>query len=247
MPLQPRQREGGDQVAAFVIHARPYRETSQLVEVFSAELGRLSLIAKGSRAARSPLKGMLQPFARLSLSWRGRGDLKTLTRAEPLGLPRRLTGDRLFYGLYLNELVYYLLESGSPFPDVFEAYAEALTLLVDTPVPELPLRRFEFLLLEALGYAVDFVTAADDDSPIRTDLLYGFERELGFVARERTPDPANLFLGAHLHAFAEHRFDSPAILQAAKRFSRLALQPYLGQRRLKSRELFLKRKVSSKE
>ncbi|ALP42377.1 DNA repair protein RecO [Aeromonas schubertii] len=245
--MQPRSRDGGDQVAAFVIHTRPYRETSQLVEVFSAELGRLTLVAKGSRTQRSPLKGVLQPFARLALSWRGLGDLKTLTRAELLLLPTRLSGDRLFYGLYLNELVYYLLESGTPFPEVFEAYAEALTLLADTPVPELPLRRFEFLLLEALGYAVDFEITADEESPILPDCLYGFERELGFVARERTPDPANLFLGAHLHAFAEHRFDTPAILQAAKRFSRLALQPYLGHRRLRSRELFLKRKVSSKE
>ena len=127
---------------------------------------------------------------------------------------------------------------------MFDAYARALMALADGETPELPLRRFEFLLLQALGYAVDFEYAADDDSPIQPELLYGFERELGFVACERAPDPRTLFLGAHLLAFAEGRFDTPPLLQAAKRFSRLALQPYLGKRQLKSRELFLKRRNS---
>lgn len=141
-------------------------------------------------------------------------------------------------------MVYYLLEAHTPFPEVFDAYARAIMALADGETPELPLRRFEFLLLQALGYAVDFEYTADDESPIEPTLLYGFERELGFVACERAPDPRTLFLGAHLLAFAEGRFDTPPLLQAAKRFSRLALQPYLGKRQLKSRELFLKRKAS---
>jgi DNA repair protein RecO (recombination protein O) len=229
---------------AFVIHSRPYRETSQLVEVFTQDSGRFTLVARGSRGPRSPLKGLLQPFSLLTIAWRGKGDLKNLTAVECPDYSLRLSGDLLFYGLYLNELVYYLLEAHTPFPEVFDGYARALMALTDGETPELPLRRFEFLLLQSLGYAVDFEYAADDESIIRPELLYGFERELGFVACERTADPRTLFLGAHLLAFAEGRFDSPALLQAAKRFSRLALQPYLGKRQLKSRELFIKRKSS---
>lgn len=191
-----------------------------------------------------PLKGLLQPFTLLTIAWRGKADLKNLTQVECPDHSLRLGGDRLFYGLYLNELVYYLLEAHTPFPEVFDAYARAIMALADGETPELPLRRFEFLLLQALGYAVDFEYTADDESPIEPTLLYGFERELGFVACERAPDPRTLFLGAHLLAFAEGRFDTPPLLQAAKRFSRLALQPYLGKRQLKSRELFLKRKAS---
>ncbi|MGY3855633.1 DNA repair protein RecO, partial [Aeromonas aquatilis] len=198
----------------------------------------------GARAPRSTLKGLLQPFTLLTIAWRGKGDLKNLTHVECPDHSLRLGGDRLFYGLYLNELVYYLLEAHTPFPEVFDAYARAIMALADGETPELPLRRFEFLLLQALGYAVDFEYTADDESPIEPTLLYGFERELGFVACERAPDPRTLFLGAHLLAFAEGRFDTPPLLQAAKRFSRLALQPYLGKRQLKSRELFLKRKAS---
>ncbi|MGL5949713.1 MAG: DNA repair protein RecO [Aeromonas sp.] len=231
---------------AFVLHGRPYGETSQLVEVFTQESGRFSLVARGSRGPRSMRKGLLQPFTPLSIAWRGKGDLKNLTQIECPDHSWHLAGDRLFYGLYLNELVVYLLEAHTPFPEVFDAYARALLALAHGDQPELALRRFEFLLLEALGYAVDFTLSADTDQPILAEQLYGFERELGFVAQARAPDPRQLFLGAHLLAFAEGRFDSPALLQAAKRFSRVALQPYLGKRMLKSRELFLARQRVSK-
>ena len=111
---------------AFVIHSRPYRETSQLVEVFTQDSGRFTLVARGSRGPRSPLKGLLQPFSLLTISWRGKGDLKNLTQVECPDHSLRLGGDRLFYGLYLNELVYYLLEAHTPFPEVFDAYARAM-------------------------------------------------------------------------------------------------------------------------
>jgi recombinational DNA repair protein (RecF pathway) len=84
---------------------------------------------------------------------------------------------------------------------VFDAYARAIMALADGETPELPLRRFEFLLLQALGYAVDFEYAADDDSPSTRPALR--LRAGGFVACERAPDPRTLFLGAHLLAFAE--------------------------------------------
>ena len=117
MPLQP----------AFVLHARPYRETSQLVELFSAEASRLSLVARGSRTARSPLKGVLQPFMPLSVSWRGTGELKNLDQVEACGPLIALPGERLFSGLYLNELLYYLLERHTPFPELFSYYRHRIT------------------------------------------------------------------------------------------------------------------------
>ncbi len=175
---------------AFVIHSRPYRETSQLVEVFTQDSGRFTLVARGSRGPRSPLKGLLQPFTLLTIAWRGKGDLKNLTQVECPDHSLRLGGDRLF-GLYLNELVYYLLEAHT-------LSRKCLTLMPapswrwPMATPELPLRRFEFLLLQALGYAVDFEYAADDESPIQPELLYGFERELGFVACGRgSPYPVS--------------------------------------------------------
>ena len=101
--------------------------------------------------------------------------------------------------------------------------------LADGETPELPLRRFEFLLLQALGYAVDFEYTADDESPIEPTLLYGFERELGFVACERAPDPRTLFLGAHLLAFAEGRFDTPSLAAGGQTFQPIGVATLSGQ------------------
>lgn len=228
MPLQP----------AFVLHARPYRETSQLVELFSAEAGRLSLVARGSRTARSPLKGVLQPFMPLSVSWRGTGELKNLDQVEACGPLIALPGERLFSGLYLNELLYYLLERHTPFPELFSYYRQALELLAAGPDPQPVLRQFELLLLECLGYGVDFFHAADSGEPLQPDAGYRYLAESGFVHAEAGQSGGNLYLGAELLALGAHQFTEPAVLRAAKRFCRQALAPLLGSRALKSRALF---------
>ena len=45
---------------AFVLHARPWRETSLLVEVLSASHGRLGLLARGVHGPRQqPLRAAL--------------------------------------------------------------------------------------------------------------------------------------------------------------------------------------------
>ena len=96
----------------FVLHARPYRETSALVEAFTAEHGRVGLVAKGAKRARSRLARATQPFRPLQMAWSGRGELKTLTGAEPQGLGWHFTGTKLVSALYLNELLYRLVPAG---------------------------------------------------------------------------------------------------------------------------------------
>ncbi len=51
---------------AFVLHSRPWSETSLMLDVFTEESGRVRLVAKGARSKRSTLKGALQPFTPLS-------------------------------------------------------------------------------------------------------------------------------------------------------------------------------------
>ena len=41
----------------FVLHYRHYSETSLILDVFSEDYGRLTLLAKGARRKRSNLKG----------------------------------------------------------------------------------------------------------------------------------------------------------------------------------------------
>ncbi|ODP95551.1 MULTISPECIES: DNA repair protein RecO [Salinivibrio] len=221
----------------FVLHSRPYSETSLILDVFSEGEGRVSLLAKGARGKRSALKGALQPFTPLLLKWGGRGELRTLRSAEATGLALPLSGNALYSGFYLNEVLMRVLEPQTPYPTVFLDYVTALTQLARYNNPEPALRRFELALLEALGYGVDFLHCAGSGDPIDDNMTYLFREQQGFVA-SLMKSQQRQFTGHDLRALATRQFDTSDQLRAAKRFTRIALKPYLGPKPLKSRELF---------
>src|SRR5436189_4699578 len=98
-----------DDQPAFVLHAYPYRETSLIVEALTEAYGRVALVARGAKRPRSELRGLLQGFQPLLLSWAGGGELKTLQRAEWRGGLPRVGDSALLCGFYLNELLLKLL------------------------------------------------------------------------------------------------------------------------------------------
>ncbi|ASI89839.1 DNA repair protein RecO [Vibrio mediterranei] len=223
----------------FVLHRRPYSESSLILDVFSEEYGRVTLLSKGARSKRSNLKGALQPFTPILLKWSGGGSMKTLRQAEAISLGLPLSGINLYSAMYVNELIARVLASEIPFPALFHDYLQALTELAHNTNPEPALRRFELALLSAMGYGVDFLHCAGTGEPIDPTMTYRYREQKGFIASVRKDNLT--FLGEELIAISERRFNSKTQLQAAKRFTRIALKPYLGGKPLKSRELFLPR------
>ena len=221
----------------FVLHSRPYSETSLILDVFSEEYGRTRLIGKGVRGRRSSLKGILQPFTPLLMKWSVRGEMHTLRHAEAIGLAIPLSGHALFSALYLNEILSRVLDSETAYPQLFFDYLSALKGLAQYSDPEPTLRCFELGLLEALGYSMDFLHCAGTGDPVALNMTYLFREQQGFVASIMKTSPS-LFWGHELNALAARQFTTPEHLKAAKRFTRLALHPYLGSKPLKSRELF---------
>ncbi len=222
----------------FVLNRRPYSESSLILDVFSEELGRVTIMAKGARSKRSNLKGLLQPFTPLLLKWSGRGGMKTLRQAEPISLGLPLTGINLYSAMYINELLGRVLAAESAMPGLFYDYLQALTELAHNDNPEPALRRFELALLSAMGYGVDFLHCAGSGEPVDADMTYRYREQKGFIASVRRDNLT--FLGNELIAISERRFVTKEQLKAAKRFTRIALKPYLGGKPLKSRELFRK-------
>lgn len=222
---------------AFVLHSRPWSETSLLLDLFSEESGRVRLIAKGARSKRSSLKGSLQPFTPLLVRWSGRGDVKTLRSAEAVSLALPLTSIHLYSGLYVNELLARVLEQETRFSELFFEYLHCIQALAGGHgSPEPALRRFELALLGHLGYGVDFLHCAGSGEPVSDTMTYRYREEKGFIASLVVDNTS--FTGRELRAFAERDFPDAATLRAAKRFTRIALKPYLGGKPLKSRELF---------
>jgi DNA repair protein RecO (recombination protein O) len=139
---------------AYVLHSRSFRESSLIVEAFTREHGRIAVVARGAKSARSRWRNVLQPFRPLLISWNQKSDLGTLTAADQIASPPPLQGQSLFCGMYLNELLMRLLHRGDPHSEVFERYRLVLTeLTMDLP-PQPVLRVFEKHLLEAIGYAM---------------------------------------------------------------------------------------------
>ncbi len=228
-------RPGAALQPAYVLHARPYRETSLIVDLLLPDSGRVSAVARGVNRSRSNLRALLQPFNPLLVSYFGKAELKTLKTAERSGAPLRLRGDALFSALYLNELLARVMRTQDHCQVIFSAYEIALQQLRAAGAIEKPLRHFELLLLEQLGYAIPFPDAASDPAALYYYTDAGYFEPLG----QATPETAaRCFQGADLIAIAAGSLEDGASLRVAKRLLRLALAPLLGDRPLRSRELF---------
>lgn len=221
---------------AYVLHSRPYRDTSLIIECFTRDHGRVAAVARGAKRARSAQKGQLQPFVPLLLSWTGRGELVTLTGVENHGMPMFLTGKRLVSGLYLNELLMRVLQRDDAYANLFDCYAMALQSLWHAAHIAVSLRVFEKQLLTELGYGLPLEADAETGETITADAYYRYDPARGFVqTQDRSLD--RVFRGASLQALAMEQLPEGECLLDAKRLLRVALAPLLGQRPLRTREL----------
>jgi DNA repair protein RecO (recombination protein O) len=218
---------------AYLLHSRPYRETSVLVDLLTAEAGRVAGVWRGGRRSRQSSPQLFQP---LLVDVQGRGELRSLKQIEPAGPALMLSGVALFSGFYLNELLNRLLSRDDVQPAIFVCYAQVLGELAEGAAVEPRLRHFEQELLQVLGYGIDFTHDAATGGSIDAAGHYGFHPERGF---SRAPAGTSTYSGALLLALADARRDSSEALSALKHIHRLALARLLGNRPLKSRELFL--------
>ena len=224
----------------FILHTYPFKETSVVAEIFTRSHGRVALIARGARRPASALRGLMQPFTSLSLSWFGKSELKTLHAAEWQGGLVAPPGRALMCGFYLNELLLRLLARGDAHEALYDAYFHTLELLAGesrSDVFEQILRRFEKALLSEIGYAATFNIEADSGRPVQMGASYIYQPERG-------PWPANgcgrdgiRVSGKTLIDLAADNFDDRATLAEAKPLMRLLINHYLGAKPLYTRQL----------
>jgi DNA repair protein RecO (recombination protein O) len=224
-----------DQEAAFILHTRPWRETSLIVDVLSRHHGRLGLVARGARRQASSLKARLVSFQPLHLSWFGKGALRTLHGAEWQGGGLNLRGHGLMCGFYLNELLLRLLPEGDPHETLFDHYQATLAQLNLQPDVEPVLRRFELDLLSELGYAQPLGHTAEG-AALQPGARYGYAYGVGVVP-PRKDEPG--YLGKTLLDLARGDLSHPATLAEGKLLMRGLLAHYLGDKPLATRQLLI--------
>jgi len=223
---------------AYILHSRPYRESSLLLEALSRDYGRVGLVARGARAAKSRWKNMLQPFRPLLLSWTQKGELGTLTGAEQVASPPALTGETLFCGLYANELMTRFLQRSDPHPAMFDHYQALLSQLAAGCDPQPLLRVFEKRLLESCGFGLQLEYEHGTEYPISADAWYLYMPESGPIRqqRERGSDE-NLILGSTLLALKSEQIEQHQ-LKELKQLMRRLIRNHLGDRPIASQALF---------
>ncbi len=224
--------------SAFVIHQRAYRETSLLIEVFTQNYGRIGLVARGAKRAKSPLRHTLQAFQSLMIRWSGRGELGTLVHAEPRDIQGLLPGKAVLSGLYLNELMMRLTHRHDPHSELFDAYEFAISGLRQQGPTESILRIFEKRLLEITGYGLVLDHDVHTGETLRSEHRYIYEPEVGPRLTVEEGVEGISVSGRTLLLLAKEDELDPDSQREAKRLMRFVLKRYLGDRQLESRSLF---------
>ena len=219
--------------AAFVLHHRPFRNTSQLLDCLTENYGLVRLIARGSRRARTGSRAVLQPFVPLRVSWVSRSDLGRLTSVEGVTHLFEFPAERSLAGFYMNELTLRLLHRGDPNQTVFSCYSDALLELASGPVVARTLRVYETRLLKALGYGLNLEKDVSTGHLLEPDGVYAFDPDQGARAVSR-PAGELTFLGAHLISLRDEELADADSLRSAKRLLRSALERHLDGRPLNS-------------
>jgi DNA repair protein RecO (recombination protein O) len=227
---------------AYILHTRPYRETSQILDIFSQRHGRAGLVARGARRPKSPFRGILNPFQPLRISWTGRGELATLTQAETIGAGGVLPGSAIMAGFYVNELLMKLLHRHDPHTDLFAHYSSLVgDLATKAPATgesvEILLRKFELELLQEIGYALNLEQDAVYQQPLRNEQRYEFRVEQGAVPVDYEGTEGMCFTGAELLRIGQLELTDAHSLRKAKQLLRYVLDYHIGDRGLQTRRI----------
>lgn len=221
---------------AFVLHRSRYRDTSLLVELLTKDHGRLAAVARGAMGKRSERAGMLQAFRPLLIDYRGKGEVGSLGNIEAANKGYLLSGNRLYCGLYLNELIMRLTRRNDAHPLLFAAYTTTLAALSVQSELEGPLRIFEKQLLSSLGFALQLSSEAGGEKPLDPSSRYIYRIGEGPVRTDQTQDSIS---GETLLRLSRNDELVGSCRDEARYLMRHVINYYLDGRPLRSRELFL--------
>ncbi len=229
---------------AYLLHTRPFSESSLLLDMFTKEHGRLMLLAKGARRSNSRLRGVLFPFKLLLISWAGKGSLPVLTAAEQSGFSADMSRMTFISGFYMNELLLYLLHRHDAHEALFEHYHHVIQQLGNEDTLLLTLRIFEKKLLQNIGFAVVLDRDAETGEAISTDRQYYYVLEKGPVCIDsptqpdsQSREPMLIIHGNTLCALHKEKFQSNHELREARRLNSSLIDHQLHGRKLHSRRV----------
>jgi DNA repair protein RecO (recombination protein O) len=222
----------------FVLHSWPYKETSLIVDLFTRDFGRVGVVAKGAKRPLSKLRGVLQTFQPLSLSFSGKLELRTLIDAEWVGGMLPLEKTALLCGFYLNELLVKLIARDDPHPVLFDHYVSTLNQLAHGEPAPIVLRKFERALLRETGVAADFTRCTSTRAPVDAGTDYVVDPERG-PRLVRAADNWPIVSGKTLLDMEREDYTDPHTQSQSKILMRFLLAHHLGGAPLNTRQILI--------
>ena len=223
---------------AFVLHSYPYKETSLIVDVFTRDYGRIALVAKGAKRPLSKLRGVLQTFQPLALTWSGKSEIRTLIAAEWVGGLLPLEKSALLCGFYLNELLVKLVARDDPHPALFDHYVTTLNQLAHQEPAPIVLRQFERALLKETGVAGDFTRCTSTRQPVEPGAEYVVDPESG-PRLARVADSWPHVSGKTLLDMEREDYSDAVTQSQSKVLMRFLLAHHLGGTPLNTRQILI--------
>ena len=226
---------GVNQTEAILLHSRNYSETSLICELFTRKHGRVSVIAKGARSKKNKFQNIAAPNILASVNYSGKSELKTLVSWEEI-THFSILGKNLKILLYLNELIFKLLEKENKQDRIFESLIDFYKVLVsgDAKNIEIALREFEYFLICELGYGFNFLYD-DNGKKIVREKTYYFHPAQGFSEK-----PLNNFLkvsGIDIIDFTNGKITSSSARSKIKKIMQLAIS-YIAEKPLNAGLIF---------
>ena len=226
---------GVNQTEAILLHSRNYSETSLICELFTKKHGRVSVIAKGARSKKNKFQNIAAPNILASVNYSGKSELKTLVSWEEI-THFSILGKNLKILLYLNELIFKLLEKENKQDRIFESLINFYKVLVsgDAKNIEISLREFEYFLICELGYGFNFLFD-DNGKKILKEKTYYFHPAQGFSEK-----PLNNFLkvsGIDIIDFTNGKITSSLARSKIRKIMQLAIS-YIAEKPLNAGLIF---------
>jgi len=225
---------------AYILHRRPYRDDSFLLDVFSQTRGKFRCIAYPAKISGKIIRGHLEPFRYLQIEWSGTGELVRLKRVEEYGR-HRLSASQLAVAFYCNELILQLSYPLQALESVFMAYKNTLHALVQATYPpavSLIVLQFELQLLQQLGHPLSFMQCSDTGQGIHIGQHYYFIPEKGLMQQRATHSAAIVISGQLLIILQSSLMQlSPALLTELRCVLDRIIQYLLAGKTLHSRSL----------
>lgn len=197
--------------AAIILHQRPYRETSIIIDCITEHHGRRSFICKGVKKHGRITLSNVQPFQTLQVIWADKPskDLHYIKSLEVI-TPIWLTGVRLKCGIYLNKLLYRFLNKNENYSELFSSFISVIQGIEHDQDLELHLRQFEQQLFSSIGYAIPFHQIQSPCGVYDYDIHEGFQEN----------GHQHLFPGKELLLIQAHSFCNQSTRKVAKTLSR---------------------------